>query len=74
MTEMQGAKKHNRDRLEEMFAMDIQMENTKKPLHSLGHCWRAALLAVFRLIVMGFVSGCKPGTLPIGRHELALQS
>ena len=54
--------------------MDIQMENTKKHFHSRGHCWRAALLAVFRLIVMGFVSECKPGTLPIGRHELALQS
>ena len=26
-----------------------------------GHCWRAALLAVFRLIVVIFVSGCKPG-------------
>ena len=26
-----------------------------------GHCWRAALLAVFRLIAVIFVSGCKPG-------------
>jgi hypothetical protein len=37
-----------------------QMENTKEPFPSRGHCWRAALLAVFRLIVVGFVSGCKP--------------
>jgi hypothetical protein len=56
------------------FAMDRQMEITKKPFPSLGHCWRAALLAVFRLIVIvGFVSGCKLGTLPIGCQRLAPQ-
>ena len=51
-----------------------QMENTKEPFPFRGHCWRAALLAVFRLIVVGFVSGCKLGALPIGWHEFASQS
>jgi hypothetical protein len=65
MTEMQSARKGKTipNRLDNI-AMNRQMDNTKKTFPLRGHCWRAALLAVFRLIVVvGFVSGCKLGIL-----------
>lgn len=61
MTEMQSAQRRQ-IQLSGQFRHG-QMENTKKTFPLRGHCWRAALLAVFRLIVAGVVSGCKLGIL-----------
>ena len=74
MTEMQSVQiereKINRP---DKFAMDKWKKHQGTfPLR--GHCWRAALLAVFRLIVVSFVSGGKPGVAPNDHHGLAPQS
>lgn len=42
----------------QQFAMD-KWKTPRNLSRFRGHCWRAALLAVFRLIVVVVVSGCK---------------